>query len=336
MPAELSSRRAPVQRIRVALSAPTELSLASCIFTRWDDDPREPTPEWAQEAQAADPELRGRIERITPGSHTEWGELILLADRMGVLFDSDMTRFFNGIEAALAADVPAPPMPSETTEEMVLIEQRLKLLREDPELRARYIQLLRDVWAVMEEPWRGEARAEAETRAEAYRKQLESARDIREVLPRGHLYTRERYGTLLNDAMERGEVTIVPLALAGRGGAFFALPGAVLIAPGANFGERWENRRIRAEAAAGRLKALSDPTRLAILDVLAHSPRTMTELANDFQLAQPTISIHLKLLREVGLVTGERDGKTTVYRAEKEGIRRFALAAVDEVIGPGK
>ena len=136
--------------------------------------------------------------------------------------------------------------------------------------------------------------------------------------------------------MERGEVTIVPLALAGRGGAFFALPGAVLIAPGANFGERWENRRIRAEAAAGRLKALSDPTRLAILDVLAHSPRTMTELANDFQLAQPTISIHLKLLREVGLVAGERDGKTTVYRAEKEGIRRFALAAVDEVIGPGK
>jgi len=66
--------------------------------------------------------------------------------------------------------------------------------------------------------------------------------------------------------------------------------------------------RARTEALARRLKAISDPTRLAMLDALRNGPRTVTEIAVAFGLAQPTVSNHVKVLRDAGLVTDVREG----------------------------
>ncbi|MCL4531538.1 MAG: metalloregulator ArsR/SmtB family transcription factor [Chloroflexi bacterium] len=59
--------------------------------------------------------------------------------------------------------------------------------------------------------------------------------------------------------------------------------------------------------------ALSDPTRLLILYALADQPRNVTELTNDLNVIQPTISRHLKVLRERGLVYTVRQGTTVTY-----------------------
>ncbi|MBI3740006.1 MAG: winged helix-turn-helix transcriptional regulator [Chloroflexi bacterium] len=59
--------------------------------------------------------------------------------------------------------------------------------------------------------------------------------------------------------------------------------------------------------------ALSDPTRLLILYVLAEGPRNVTELANELKIIQPTASRHLKVLRERGLVYTVRQGTTITY-----------------------
>ncbi len=59
--------------------------------------------------------------------------------------------------------------------------------------------------------------------------------------------------------------------------------------------------------------ALSDPTRLLILYALADEPRNVTELTNDLSVIQPTISRHLKVLRERGLVYTVRQGTTVTY-----------------------
>ena len=59
--------------------------------------------------------------------------------------------------------------------------------------------------------------------------------------------------------------------------------------------------------------ALSDPTRLLILYALADSPRNVTELTNELNTIQPTISRHLKVLRERGLVYTVRQGPTITY-----------------------
>lgn len=59
--------------------------------------------------------------------------------------------------------------------------------------------------------------------------------------------------------------------------------------------------------------ALSDPTRLLILYALADGPRNVTELSNELNVIQPTISRHLKVLRERGLVYTVRQGTTVTY-----------------------
>ena len=58
---------------------------------------------------------------------------------------------------------------------------------------------------------------------------------------------------------------------------------------------------------------MADPTRRRILDLLRERPQTSGELAAQFDVAWPTISRHLAVLREAGLVTVERQGATMLY-----------------------
>jgi ArsR family transcriptional regulator len=59
--------------------------------------------------------------------------------------------------------------------------------------------------------------------------------------------------------------------------------------------------------------ALSDPTRIFILYALNERPLNVTELTHELGLPQPTISRHLKVLRERGLVYSERQGTVLTY-----------------------
>jgi ArsR family transcriptional regulator len=60
-------------------------------------------------------------------------------------------------------------------------------------------------------------------------------------------------------------------------------------------------------------QGLADPTRILILYLLADHQRYVTELAEMLQVSQPTVSRHLKVLRERGLVTATREGNTVHY-----------------------
>jgi DNA-binding transcriptional ArsR family regulator len=60
--------------------------------------------------------------------------------------------------------------------------------------------------------------------------------------------------------------------------------------------------------------AFSDPTRILILYELDEHPRTVNELTADLNLPQPTVSRHLKVLRDRGLVVAERQGTTMLYQ----------------------
>jgi DNA-binding transcriptional ArsR family regulator len=59
--------------------------------------------------------------------------------------------------------------------------------------------------------------------------------------------------------------------------------------------------------------ALSDPNRIFILYALDEGPLNVTELTNELGVPQPTISRHLKVLRERGLVFTERQGTVITY-----------------------
>jgi DNA-binding transcriptional ArsR family regulator len=60
-------------------------------------------------------------------------------------------------------------------------------------------------------------------------------------------------------------------------------------------------------------RALGDETRREILELLRHGPRTSGEIASRFDSAWPTISRHLAVLRDAGLVTTERQGQEIHY-----------------------
>lgn len=79
-------------------------------------------------------------------------------------------------------------------------------------------------------------------------------------------------------------------------------------------------------------KALGDPVRLRLLSMIASGPDgevCVCELTPAFDLSQPTISHHLKLLRRAGLVDAERRGTWVYYRLRPETTERMAAALGD-------
>ncbi len=68
------------------------------------------------------------------------------------------------------------------------------------------------------------------------------------------------------------------------------------------------------ERLAAQFKALSDPTRLAIVNQLAGAEESCVCNLESLGLSQPTISHHLRVLREAGLIAGERRGTWIYYR----------------------
>jgi DNA-binding transcriptional ArsR family regulator len=70
------------------------------------------------------------------------------------------------------------------------------------------------------------------------------------------------------------------------------------------------------------LRAIADPTRRRILSLVWREERTAGEIAARFEVSQPAISQHLKVLRETGLVAVRRDGTRRLYRADQTAMAR--------------
>ena len=79
-----------------------------------------------------------------------------------------------------------------------------------------------------------------------------------------------------------------------------------------------------AEDLAEIFKALADPTRVAIVNRLAAGDACcVCDLTDAFELAQPTVSHHLRILRDAGLVYSERRGTFAYYWLVPEAIERL-------------
>jgi ArsR family transcriptional regulator len=60
-------------------------------------------------------------------------------------------------------------------------------------------------------------------------------------------------------------------------------------------------------------KALGDPTRRRILELLSDGDMTAGQIADNFQMSKPSVSNHLGVLRAAGLVTSKRSGQKVIY-----------------------
>jgi DNA-binding transcriptional ArsR family regulator len=68
-------------------------------------------------------------------------------------------------------------------------------------------------------------------------------------------------------------------------------------------------------------RAISEPTRRRILDLLAERERPVKELLGAFRMSQPALSQHLRTLRRAGLVRVRREGRMRVYSVEAAPLR---------------
>ena len=79
-------------------------------------------------------------------------------------------------------------------------------------------------------------------------------------------------------------------------------------------------------------KALADPTRRQVLQLLRQGPKSAGELADHFPVSKPTMSAHFAVLREAGLVDSDKQGKTLMYRL-KMSVLEEALMEFSGLLG---
>lgn len=71
-------------------------------------------------------------------------------------------------------------------------------------------------------------------------------------------------------------------------------------------------------------EVVADPARRRLLDTLRHAPRPVGELVAATGLSQPSVSRHLRILREAGLVTRRPAGRHRVYEIRPQGFAELA------------
>ncbi len=80
------------------------------------------------------------------------------------------------------------------------------------------------------------------------------------------------------------------------------------------------------DAVALGFRALSDPTRLAILCNLTNGERCVCDIQTDLDLSQPLLSFHLRALREAGLVRSRKAGRWAYYTVDPAGLKELKQA----------
>jgi len=92
---------------------------------------------------------------------------------------------------------------------------------------------------------------------------------------------------------------------------------------------------IQIEQAARAFHALSDPTRVALVDLLRGGERCVCELTDALQTGQSRLSFHLRILKEAGLVLDRRDGRWVYYQLNPGRLEDLA-AVLTACCAPGK
>ncbi|MGH9098571.1 MAG: ArsR/SmtB family transcription factor [Acidimicrobiales bacterium] len=255
------------------------------------------------------PGLADRVRAFWSDSDTAvscWGfpELLVLAQHGGLLFTTDADLLIRRLEE-LGKTAPIDlALTSETDEDRVAILARLRRLRSSAKARQRYGELIGEVWSSLRGDWEHDGRQAVDAAIAIRRAAVAKGAPWYEAA-RSDCDFGGLVGKLVEELGPDGELAVVPAYFTHKG-LILELSGVVVI--GVRTDHSGNEARARTELLARRLKTIADPTRLAILHSLLREPRTITGISNLFSLAQPTVSNHVKQLRDAGLVESGPDG----------------------------
>jgi DNA-binding transcriptional ArsR family regulator len=231
-------------------------------------------------------------------------EMQVLAHHGGALGETVPEALWEAIETAVATVPLDLDMPSESREEREIYVDRFRRLRESPTLLRSYLELLKEVWAPVDAMWQ-QALPVIEEAGRHVLAQHESGRSLDILITPGCDILRENLPGIVSSVEAGKPLLFVPCLFFGSS-MYLEFEELVVVGVGVGHGDAMA--RARTESVARRLKAVADPTRLALLHSLATTASTVGELAALFRLAQPTVSMHIKVLRQSGLVLSERQG----------------------------
>jgi DNA-binding transcriptional ArsR family regulator len=198
------------------------------------------------------------------------------------------------------------------------VTERLERLRSDTAFRKRYIDVLRSLWSDMRPEWESTGLPAVMAEAQRWNQALEAGAAYRQILQVQHIWPpRPETDTFADAAAADGNLTMTP---AWFGGKIHVLEfdGQVYVGRGIRLEE--PSFKEVAVQVSSNIKALADPTRLAILLRLARDPASVTELARQFNLSQPTVSAHVQVLREAGLLEEKTVGRSAQLSASQEAL----------------
>lgn len=300
-----------VARSSVSVSPSYALELAWALYAALKASLRERHPDLC-DLYERNPGLLQRVQSFWPDDLC-FTELQALAHVGGFMTEVTPSRVVEAL-AATCDQVPEHvPMDSEREADRQVFDWRLRQLRDDPQLRRRYLGLVSEVSEQLAGPWSAWALPAARAAAEDISQQLATGRRWTQLVVSCCEIFQAELPELVARVDEGASLLIAPCAFFGSG-LYLNFDGAIVV--GAGLGREDALSRSRTEELAGRLKVLADPTRLAIVDYLLRQPRPVGEVAKAFGLAQPTVSNHLKVLRDAGLVSADRQEGRRVHSAD--------------------
>ena len=295
---------------------------------------RHPVRPEVEDLYRRDPELREEVLSLwRPDealSYAGYLELSIIAHHGGMIFGPNDGHLVESLNQ-LCLDAPGDlVLASEKPEDRTRLLKRLDVLRTSAKRRKHYIEVVTRVWTALEPGWAQDGRPIVDAEVRTLQGQLARRPVWQEFVAACHCKSPEEIERLVGQIGPDGELAVVP-AWFGHSGLIVDLPGLVII--GTEMLEADPTGRARSEQLARRLKAVADPTRLAVLSALARTDMTITEVARRFSLSQPTVSNHVKMLREAGLVTQRNDGRNRYLVVQRDAVQELGRELTEAVDG---
>ena len=314
MPFEVDDDPERPPPVEVRPSAVLELAWLLNILQR----PYEATGyEWLT---SADPALGDEVTHLWEDGYGCQTDVSILAERIGALLSDEADTFLDGLERATQLDTAGLELRSETRQDREATLSQLEHLRRDPELTRRYAALLRRIWELARPEWERTGLAEMRRVAAEWSDRLRQGASPQDLMPGRHLLHRPDLASLLR---QRPRVVLSPMYFVGAGGFVVDMTSYVHVGGPARTVNVELVRRKESDLIASRMKVLADPTRVALLRELAHDPASVMDLARRFRLAQPTVSNHVRVLRDAGLLESHKDGPRVVYSVPRDLLGRM-------------
>lgn len=310
-----------IPEVRSATATVLQLLYAHYYLTRPAGINPGIVPGWKQRLELREPELvRELSSEFTPGERRHF--FMVLACELGYWDDSDSTRFLADLPSLpgrLLSRIEAQP---DLQPEPGLADDLRNLLN----VRKSWSDHIKRLAEALRTEWRETGQRIVEQHQSQFDDRFRVTGDIIKALPPYHFIRFEKTAASIRTAEGQQEIVVIPLYYAAAGGFSFASGGRQFVGFGLRSEHVFDDIRARVDREARKIKALADPTRLLLLTLIARYSGfslTVGDLAQYLAVSQPTVSGHLKILRESGLVEVERQGNRSFYRPDTEAMNEL-------------